>query len=32
LKGITVNEMKDGKEAWKEFEALGKEILKYEQK
>ncbi len=32
LKGITVNELKDGKEAWKEFEALGKEILKYDQK
>ncbi len=32
LKGVTVNELKDGKEAWKEFEALGKEILKYEQK
>jgi chromosome partitioning protein len=32
LKGIIVNELKDGKEAWKEFEALGKEILKYEQK
>jgi chromosome partitioning protein len=32
LKGITVNELKDGKKAWKEFEALGKEILKYEQK
>jgi chromosome partitioning protein len=32
LKGITTNELKDGKEAWKEFEALGKEILKYEGK
>jgi chromosome partitioning protein len=30
LKGITVNEMKDGKGAMKEFEALAKEILKYE--
>jgi chromosome partitioning protein len=32
LKGITVKELKDGKETWKEIEALGKEILKYEQK
>ncbi|MET0754378.1 MAG: ParA family protein [Pyrinomonadaceae bacterium] len=32
LKGITVNEMRDGQEAWKEFQAVSKEILKYEQK
>jgi chromosome partitioning protein len=32
LKGITVNEMKDGKDALKEFEALAKEILKNEGK
>ncbi len=32
LKGITVNEMKDGKDALKEFEAVAKEILKYEGK
>jgi chromosome partitioning protein len=32
LKGITVNELKDGNTAWKEFEALAREILKYEQK
>jgi chromosome partitioning protein len=32
LKGITVNEMKDGKDALKEFQAVVKEILSYEQK
>jgi chromosome partitioning protein len=32
LKGTTVNEMKDGKDALKEFEALAKEILKNEGK
>jgi chromosome partitioning protein len=32
LKGITVNEMKDGKDALKEFEGVAKEILKYEGK
>lgn len=32
LKGITVNQLKNGNDAWKEFQALGKEILKYEQK
>ncbi len=32
LKGITVNKLKEGNEAWKEFQTLGKEILKYEQK
>ncbi len=32
LKGITVNEMKDGKDALKEFQAVAKEILSYEQK
>jgi chromosome partitioning protein len=32
LKGITVNEMKDGNAALKEFEALAREILKYDQK
>jgi chromosome partitioning protein len=32
LKGITVNELKDGNTAWKEFEALSREILRYEQK
>jgi chromosome partitioning protein len=32
LKGITVNEMKDGKDAFKEFQAVVKEILSYEQK
>jgi chromosome partitioning protein len=32
LKGITVNEMKDGRDALKEFEAVAKEILKYEGK
>jgi chromosome partitioning protein len=30
LKGITVNEMKDGKDALKEFQAVAKEILSYE--
>jgi chromosome partitioning protein len=32
LKGTTVNEMKDGKDALKEFQAVVKEILSYEQK
>jgi chromosome partitioning protein len=32
LKGITVNEMKDGKDALKEFDTLAKEILKYDGK
>jgi chromosome partitioning protein len=32
LKGVTVKEMKDGNAALKEFEALAREILKYEQK
>jgi hypothetical protein len=32
LRGITVNEMKDGKDALKEFQAVVKEILTYEQK
>ncbi len=32
LRGTTVNKLKDGNTAWKEFEALGKEILSYEQK
>ena len=32
LKGITVNEMRDGQEAWKEFQAVTMEIIKYEQK
>jgi chromosome partitioning protein len=30
LKGITVKELKDGQEAWTEFQSLGKEILKHE--
>jgi chromosome partitioning protein len=32
LKGTTVNEMKDGKDALKEFQAVVREILSYEQK
>jgi chromosome partitioning protein len=32
LKGVTVNELRGGQDAWKEFESLTKEILKYEQK
>jgi chromosome partitioning protein len=32
LKGVTVNEMKDGNAALREFETLAREILKYEQK
>jgi chromosome partitioning protein len=32
LKGITVDNLRDGKDAWSEFQALGREILKYEQK
>jgi chromosome partitioning protein len=30
LNGVTVNTLKNGKEAWKEFSKLSKEILKYE--
>jgi chromosome partitioning protein len=30
LKGIIVRELRDGKDAWNEFQVLGKEILKYE--
>jgi chromosome partitioning protein len=30
LKGITSKELRDGADAWKEFESLSREILKYE--